>query len=95
MEDIIIFKKGLVAEPIGKSQANIFFDSRLYCVQEDQLLLVASRITEDHASIDIYLGGFKHGCIVVIENLAMSNNNYTLADAVAYLCNYIAKRSIF
>lgn len=93
--NVTTFKKGLVVERLGESQANIFFNDRIYCVQEDQLSLVASRITEDHSSINIYFGGFDHGCIIVVENLAMSNNNYALAEAVAYLCDYIAKRSIF
>lgn len=95
MENVVIVKSGLVTERLGESQANIFFNDRIYCIQEDQLSLVASRITEDHASIEVYLGGFKHGCIVVVENLAMSNNNYALAEVVSYLCDYIAKRSIF
>ena len=96
MGNITTFKKGLVAESLGESQANIFFDSRLYCVQEDSLRTIADKITEEYDDvIDIYLGGFRHGCVVVVENLARRNNNYALAEVVAYLCDYIAKRSIF
>lgn len=94
--NIINIKKGLKVERLGEAQVNIFIDDRLYCIEENRLRALADKIADkSNGSINVYLGEFRHGCVVVIENLAKQNNNYDLGEAIASICSTIAGTSIF
>lgn len=90
---VIEIKKGLVIEEVCKSQTNIFFDIGLYYIGVNSIRrFVEERIKPAKDSIDVYFGGINHGCIVIIQNLAMENKD--TGKIVVDIIDYISQRSI-
>lgn len=90
---VIEIKKGLVIEEVCKSQTNIFFDIGLYYIGVNSIRRFVEERIKPAKSVDVYFGGINHGCIVIIQNLAMENK-VDLGKIVVDIIDYISQRSI-